>query len=100
MQTNKQTQPAHGFYRCCVVGFAVACSSGVPRAIEGSGSDGPLLCQRLLLASDRSTEVALDPSTYGYQGCSCKAPFRTESTVQGGVATNMRCVVNQVGVAC
>jgi hypothetical protein len=79
-----------------VMWWVIACSSGAPRAIEGSGSDGPLLCQRLLLAADRSTEVVLDPSAYDYQGCSCKAPFRAESTVLGGMITNMRCVVNQV----
>lgn len=76
---------------------ACSCSARPPRMVEGSGSDGPLQCQRLVLAGSPSTEVVLDPSTYGYQGCSCKAPFSAESTVQGGVTTSLHCVVpNQV----
>lgn len=81
----------------CVCPSACSCSTRPPRMVEGSGSDGPLQCQRLVLADSPSTEVVLDPSTYGYQGCSCKAPFSAESTVQGGATTSLRCVVpNQV----
>lgn len=79
--------------------LCVCYSTGAPRAIEGSGDDGPLLCQRLLLASDQSTEVLLDPSTYGYQGCSCKSPFKAVATSHNGATTSLRCVVNQVGSA-
>lgn len=67
---------------------------------SSSGSDGPLLCQRLVLASDPSAVVVLDPASYGYQGCSCKAPFRAEASTQDGVTTSLRCVATQVGTMC
>jgi hypothetical protein len=78
----------HAFPSC-----VCSCSARPPRTVEGSGSDGPLQCQRLVLAGSPTTEVVLDPSTYGYQGCSCKAPFSADSTVQGGVTTSLQCVV-------
>jgi len=74
----------------------VRCRSAAPlRSVDpsSSSSDGPLQCQQLVLTSNPSARVLLDPSSYGYQGCSCKAPFRAEAEVQGGVTVSLRCVL-------
>jgi hypothetical protein len=72
--------------------------SGPPRSVQASDSPGLLLCQQLVLAANPKAEVQLDPSTYGYQGCSCGVGFKAAATTQEGVVTNLRCVESQVRV--
>lgn len=74
------------------------CSSAPPRSVKASDSPGLLQCQQLVLAANPKADVLLNPSTYGYQGCSCGAGFKAATTTQEGVVTNLRCVESQVGV--
>jgi hypothetical protein len=50
-----------------------------------------------VLSSSPQTQLLADPASYGYDGCSCKAPAVAQSEVQGGITTQLRCVLRQPG---
>lgn len=91
------------------------CSAAPPRVVDttrssssDSSSDGPLLCQRVVVAAQPSSEVLLDPSSYGYQGCSCRPPFKAVSSsadslrcaLGSQVRTEVGALYNRVGGLC
>jgi hypothetical protein len=76
-----------------------SCSSAPAVAVDPVGQPG-LLCQPVVLAGSSSSgsraTVQLDPATYSYQGCYCKAPLTAVTQQQDGWTVSMACAAKQV----
>lgn len=69
-------------------------------AISADPADLALQCQPVVAANNPTAQVTLDPSSYGYAGCSCKDPFVAVVGRTPTGAVTVTCAVQQQQQVC